>query len=65
MFPVGEVLLRPLEANYPPSEPPKHVDGIVIMGGAENPQATLRWGPPQFQDSAERIIEAAAFDLRP
>ena len=32
MFPIGELLLRPLEAEFPPRAAPEQIDGIVVLG---------------------------------
>lgn len=42
IFPVGEALLAPLEAEYATRNIPEQVDGIVALGGAESPRKTLR-----------------------
>ena len=44
IFPVGEVLLRPLEAEFPPRAAPAQIDGIVVLGGIEDQRATAAWG---------------------
>lgn len=60
VFPVGEVLLRPIEAHYPVSPPLDRVDGIIVLGGGERAGRALRWGLPQTNEAGERFIEGAA-----
>lgn len=60
-LPVGDWLIRPLEARFHSPEPlPEKVDGIVVLSGAELPQLTEDWGLPQVKEHAERLIEAAS-----
>jgi len=40
MFPIGDILLRPLEAEFPPRAAPEQIDGIVVLGGVEDQRAT-------------------------
>ena len=64
MFPVGELLLRPLEAEFPPRVAPVQIDGIVVLGGVEDPRATAAWDQPQFNEAAERLTAAAALTIK-
>lgn len=63
MFPVGEILLRPMETEFPPRAAPLQIDGIVVLGGVENQRATVAWGEPQLTEAAERITAAAALAI--
>lgn len=60
IFPLGEMLLKPLEQDFPPRAAPEQIDGIIILGGVEDPRATLYWGQPQLNQAAERLTGAAA-----
>ncbi|MBA84271.1 YdcF family protein [Thalassobius sp. S69A] len=60
VFPVGELLLRPIEARYPVAPPLGKVDGIIVLGGGERAGRALRWGLPQTNEAGERFIEGAA-----
>jgi uncharacterized SAM-binding protein YcdF (DUF218 family) len=64
IFPIGEVLLRPLEAEFPPRVTPEQIDGIVVLGGVEDQRATAAWGQPQFNEAAERLTAAAALAIQ-
>ena len=63
IFPIGEVLLAPLEAKYVAQSTPELVDGIIVLGGAESPRKTLRWNQPQLNDASERLIAAAGLAI--
>jgi uncharacterized SAM-binding protein YcdF (DUF218 family) len=64
ILPVGELLLRPLEAEFPPREAPEQIDGIVVLGGVEDPRTTEYWDQPQVNQAAERLTAAAALALK-
>jgi uncharacterized SAM-binding protein YcdF (DUF218 family) len=63
VFPVGELLLRPLEDEFPPRAAPAQIDGILVLGGVEDQRATAAWEQPQINDAAERLTAAAALAL--
>lgn len=63
IFPIGEVLLRPLETEFPPRAAPSQIDGIVALGGVEDQRATAAWGDPQLNEAAERLTAAAALAI--
>lgn len=63
IFPIGETLLAPLEAEYVAQNIPEQVDGIVVLGCAESPRKTLRWSQPQLNDASERLIAAASLAI--
>ena len=63
IFPIGEVLLRPLEAEFPPRAAPARIDGIVVLGGVEDQRPTAAWGDPQLNAAAERLTAAAALAI--
>lgn len=63
-LPLGALLLRPLETQFPIRPPVKTVDGIVILGGGEAAAEAEAWGAPQFTDAAERFTAAMALARR-
>ena len=63
IFPIGEVLLAPLEAEYANRNIPEQVNGIIVLGGAESPRKTLRWNQPQPNDASERLIATASLAI--
>lgn len=58
IFPLGELLLQPLEARYPTNPPLEQVDGIIVLGGGEDPPKSAFWGQPQLREGAERYTAA-------
>ncbi|WP_068112674.1 YdcF family protein [Tropicimonas marinistellae] len=60
-FPVGQWMLRPLEARYPVAPDLTRVDGIVVLGGGE--RLPYR-GQAQVNEGGERLIETMALALR-
>lgn len=63
IFPIGDILLRPLEAEFPPRAAPEQIDGIVVLGGVEDQWATAAWREPQLNEAAERLTAAAALAI--
>ena len=63
IFPIGDILLRPLEAEFPPWAAPEQIDGIVVLGNVEDQRATAVCGEPQLNEAAERLTAAAALDI--
>lgn len=59
VFPLGDLLLEPLEAQFPARPPLSRVDGIIVLGGAETTGAYRLWGGPQLNEAGERLIEGA------
>ena len=64
IFPVGELLLKPLEAEFPSRAAPAQINGIVVLGGVEDSRATEFWGQPQLNEAAERVTAAAALAIQ-
>jgi len=57
VFPLGTILLEPLEHRFPTNPAlPEKVDGIIMLGGAENNLLTYMWHQPEIKDSADRYI---------
>ncbi|MDQ2066238.1 YdcF family protein [Xinfangfangia sp. CPCC 101601] len=56
VFPLGTPLLRALEVQYPAMPPlPAHVDGIIVLGGAEDHGPAQVWGLPNVNEAGERM----------
>jgi uncharacterized SAM-binding protein YcdF (DUF218 family) len=64
LFPLGDLLLRPLEEQFPARPDLPRIDGIIVLGGAEETGITRHWGGAQLNDAGERLTEAAALALR-
>lgn len=59
--PVGEWVLYPLEARFPPNPPlPQRVDGIIVLGGAEDAVLSAAWGQAEVNGAAERFLASVA-----
>jgi uncharacterized SAM-binding protein YcdF (DUF218 family) len=58
LLPLSAWVTAPLENRFPrPQTLPDHVDGIIVLGGAISPVATLRRGIPALNSGAERMTE--------
>ena len=56
VFPLATPLLRSLEGQYPANPPlPAHIDGIIVLGGAEDTGSFARWGIPGLNEGGERM----------
>ena len=59
-FPVGHLLIAPLEKQFPiQTQITQPIDGIIILGGGEDIATSLNWQQPQLNESADRFIAAA------
>src|SRR5580700_10699311 len=58
--PLGKLLVLPLEQRFPPWDPSRGApDGIVVLGGAIDPDLSAARGKPVLDRSGDRIIAAA------
>jgi uncharacterized SAM-binding protein YcdF (DUF218 family) len=65
VFPLGDWLLRPLEQRFAaPVSLPAHIDGIIVLGGAQQPALTAMTGQPQLNAAAERLTSFVALVRR-
>lgn len=65
LLPLGEWLIHPLEQRFTTNPAlPSQVDGIIVLGGAVNPQRSSAWGQIQYDDAAERMTAFAALARR-
>lgn len=59
--PLAGIVMRPLEQQYPFAPVlPEQVDGIVVLGGAENLGLSAAYGNPQLNEESERLTEFIA-----
>jgi uncharacterized SAM-binding protein YcdF (DUF218 family) len=59
--PLGKWLLYPLEARFPPWDASRGApDGIVVLGGAIDPDLSATTGRAALTQAADRIVAAAA-----
>lgn len=56
-LPLDRWALAPLENRFPPPIPPAHVDGIIVLGGAVNPNIAAAHGQASLNGAAERMTE--------
>ena len=61
LFPVGEWLLYPLEKRFPANPVlPAKIDGIIVLGGAEDAVLSSAWKQAEVNEHAERFLAAMA-----
>lgn len=61
IYPVGDLVLSPLEKRFPrPQQLPEKVDGIIILGGSIKLKESAAWETMETNGSAERILKGAA-----
>lgn len=62
--PFGTLLMRGLEAGYPPLRDEGRVDGIVVLGGALVPDVALARGQFSINEAGERLTALVALARR-
>jgi len=58
VFPLGDLLLRPLESRYPAAPPLTEIAGIIVLGGSEETGRSALWGQSSLNDGSERLTAA-------
>ncbi|WP_297813088.1 YdcF family protein [uncultured Methylophaga sp.] len=59
-YPVSDWLLYPLETRFEkPASLPDNIDGIIVLGGAENLKLSVGWQAAQMGEGGERILASA------
>ncbi|XWN30273.1 MAG: YdcF family protein [Devosia sp.] len=64
VLPVGQVLLRPLEARFPFQGTTEEPAGIILLGGAVEARKTHEHNQVTLNDRAERVIATASLARR-
>jgi uncharacterized SAM-binding protein YcdF (DUF218 family) len=65
LFPIGHLLLFGLEQRFPaPASLPDKVDGIIVLGGSQQPRLTAAYGQPALNGAAERMTTFLALARR-
>jgi uncharacterized SAM-binding protein YcdF (DUF218 family) len=65
LSPLGNALILPLEQRFPPWNPvPGPPDGIVVLGGAINPEISAARGAVALNEAAERITATVTLARR-
>lgn len=59
-LPLGDWMIHPFETVYPVAPELNRVDGIIVLGGAEQAGLAQRWGLPMVNEAGERFIAGAA-----
>jgi uncharacterized SAM-binding protein YcdF (DUF218 family) len=63
--PLGRLLILPLEERFPPWDPARGTpDGIVVLGGAIDPDLSAALGRPAFGRSGDRMVATAELARR-
>ena len=63
--PLGRLLILPLEERFPPWDAARGVpDGIVVLGGAIDPDLSAALGRPALDRSADRMVATAELARR-
>lgn len=58
IFPLGTLLLQPIERTYPANPKIEQLDGIIVLGGGEDNRTSAYWGTPQLNEGADRFTAA-------
>ncbi|MGG7645460.1 YdcF family protein [Rhodovulum sp. YNF3179] len=64
VFPLGDVVLGPLEARYPANPDLGDVAGILVLGGGEEELVSAAKGQPTTNNEADRFLAAIALAER-
>lgn len=64
IFPLGLLLIAPLEARYPASPELQKVAGIIVLGGAEEADRWAASGEIALNDAGERFLAGIALAHR-
>lgn len=64
VLPLGDLLLAPIEGQYPQPARLARVDGIIVLGGGEDAAASRRWRQVELGEGAERYTAALALARR-
>ena len=64
VLPVDKALLVPLEQRFPAKPLPARVDGIILLGGAQQPRLTKQFGQPALNGAAETLTTFLALVRR-
>ncbi len=63
--PLGKLLILPLEERFPPWDPARGApDGIVVLGGAIDPDLSAALGRPALGRSGDRMVATAELARR-
>lgn len=60
VLPLGQWALIPLELRFPVPPLPARIDGVIVLGGAVEPEISHDHGQVALNDAAERLVEGLA-----
>src|SRR5512134_1981615 len=55
LLPIDVWLLHPLEQRFTAQPLPARVDGVIVLGGAQQPRLAQAYGKPALNERAERM----------
>ena len=58
-LPISGWMIAVLEDRFPAPPPPRHVDGVIVLGGSVTPGVSEARGMPTVNDNADRLIAFA------
>jgi uncharacterized SAM-binding protein YcdF (DUF218 family) len=64
VLPIGDLLLAPLEAHYPAAPRLTDVSAIIVLGGAEDVDPSIRWRQPNVTSAGDRYLAALSLAQR-
>jgi uncharacterized SAM-binding protein YcdF (DUF218 family) len=65
VLPVSDWAIAPLEQRFaPPAPMPERIDGIILLGGAVDPEMTRAHGQTALNEAAARVTETLALARR-
>ena len=64
VLPMGDFLLAPLEARYPAAPKLTDVSAIILLGGAEDIDPSVRWRQPNVTAAGDRYLAALSLAQR-
>ena len=64
IFPMGLLLIAPLEARYPPAPVLQNIAGIIVLGGGEEADRWAASGEIALNDAGERFLAGIALAHR-
>ncbi|OYX39982.1 MAG: hypothetical protein B7Y91_00460 [Rhodobacterales bacterium 32-64-14] len=64
ILPLGDLLLQPIERTYRAEPSLDHVDGIIVLGGGEDPRSSAFWRQMQLNEGGERYTAALTLARR-
>ena len=56
IFPIGNLIINPLEERFPQRPLPEEIDGIIVLAGAGDGRVSMGRGQPAVGASAERLF---------